>query len=141
MKIAGLILTLMMSVTSFAQVDAPAYTPKFSGDPAHSNAEAAALGYMRTVSSAEREYKRKHGTYATSLPALVGSLSFTRRMVSTDRGDYTAKFRSTGKDWSLSMVPKSFDAAHRAFYIDDSGTIRAEDEKPATASSEPIKKG
>ena len=138
MKSAALLLALFLGLGSFAQVDNSAYTPKFRGDPAHSNAEAAALGYMRTVATAEHLYKKKHGEYATSLPALVGTGSFTRRMTSTDRGDYSVKFHSTGKDFSLSLVPKTFDAAHRAFYIDDTGTIRADDAKPATASSEPV---
>lgn len=140
MKMAVVLLTLAFAVAALAQTEAPAYTPKFPGDPAQSNAEAAALGYMRTVGTAQRAYKKKHGAYATSLAALVGSASFTRRMVSTDRGDYTVKFRSTGNEYSLSLVPKSFDAAHRSFYMDDTGTIRAEESKPATASSEPVKK-
>ena len=59
-------------------------------------------------------------------------------MTSTDRGDYTAKFHATGKDWSLALVPKSFDDVHRSFYIDETGTIRAEASQAATASSEPI---
>jgi hypothetical protein len=121
-------------------MEAPAYTPKFPGDPAHSNAEASALGYMRTVGTAEREYKKKHGAYATSLHDLIGTASFTRRMMATDRGDYTVKFHSNGKDWSLSLVPKTFDAAHRAFYMDETGTIRADEANPATASSDPVKK-
>jgi hypothetical protein len=126
--------------SAFAQMDTPAYTPKFPGDPAQSNAEAAALGYMRTVGMAQRVYNKKHGTYATSLASLVGNGSFTRRMASTDRGDYAVKFHSTGKDWSIVMVPKTFDDAHRSFYMDETGTIRAEETKPATASSEAVKK-
>ena len=58
-----------------------AYQPKFKGDPAHSSAEAAALGYMRTVTMAERLYKKKHAQYATSLSELVAHGSFTRRMI------------------------------------------------------------
>ncbi len=138
MKKAALFLTLLIAATAAAQLATPAYTPKFPGDPAHSNAEAAALGYMRTVATAEHLYKKKHGDYATSLPSLVGTGSFTRRMTATDRGDYSVRFHSTGKEFSLSLVPKTFDADHRAFYIDDTGTIRAEDSKPATASSEPV---
>jgi hypothetical protein len=111
------------------------YTPQFKGDPAHSTAEAAALGYMRTVLYAQHVYYKKHGSYAPSLQSLVGSSSFTRRMTNPDRGDYTVHFTSTGKDFSLSLVPKQFDAAHRAFYADETGAIRAEDDKPATASS------
>ena len=140
MKAIALVLVLLISLAAASQVDAPAYTPKFPGDPAQSNAEAAALGYMRTVGMAQRVYNKKHGAYATSLAGLVGSGSFTRRMASTDRGDYAVKFHSTGKDWSLAMVPKTFDASHRSFYTDETGIIRAEETKPATALSEPVKK-
>ena len=141
MKLAVLTLTLALSFGAVAQMPSPAYTPKFAGDPAHSNAEAIALGYMRTVAIAQHLYKKKHSTYATSLHELIGHGSFTRRMVATERGDYTVNFHSTGKDWSLSLVPKVFDAGHRAFFMDDSGTIRADDTKAATASSQPVKKG
>ena len=115
------------------------YTPQFKGDPAHSSAEAAALAYMRTVLYAQRVYHKKHAAYATSLAELVGSSSFTRRMINPNRGDYAVHFTSTGKEFSLSMVPKQFDPAHRAFFADDTGAIRAEDDKPATASSPSVK--
>lgn len=132
------LLVVAAVVSSFASAQTT-YQPKFKGDPAHSDAEAGALGYMRTVVIAQRLYKKKHGDYATSLASLVGSGSFTRRMISTERGDYTAQFRSTGKNFSLAMVPRQFDSAHRAFFVDDTGTIRAEDDKPAGASSPPLK--
>ncbi len=132
----NLAIMLTLAIAAAAQT---AYQPKFPGDPAHSDAEAAALGYMRTVGNAQREYKKKHGAYATTLPELVGSVSFTRRMTKTDRGDYTVRFHSTGKDYTLSMVPKQFDAAHRAFFMDDTGVIRAEEDKLATRESPPAK--
>jgi len=139
MKIAVMTLFILIAAAACAQVDiAPAYTPKFPGDPAHSSAEASALGYMRTVASAQREYKKKHGGFATALSALVGTGSFTRRMASTDRRDYEVKFHSTGKAYSLTLVPKKFDPGHRSFYTDESGEIRADDAKPATASSDPV---
>jgi hypothetical protein len=117
------------------------YTPQFKGDPAHSSAEAAALGYMRTVIYAQRVYYKKHAAYATSLAELVGSSSFTRRMTNPDRGDYTVHFTSTntGKNFSLSLAPKQFDPSHRAFFTDDTGTIRVENDQPATASSPKLK--
>src|ERR671926_1644493 len=49
----------------------PAYQPKFPGDPARSNSEANALGYMRTVLRAQRQYNKKNGHYAKSLSDLV----------------------------------------------------------------------
>lgn len=131
-----LMVLLLLAAWASAQV---AYTPKFPGDPAHSNAEAAALGYMRTVLGAQREYKKKHGGYATSLEALVHSGSFTKRMTKTDRGDYTVHFRGAKGRFSLDLIPKRFDPEHRAFYTDESGKIRVEQEKPATAESEILK--
>ena len=127
---------LALSILAPAQT---AYTPQFKGDPAHSTAEAAALAYMRTVIYAQRVYHKKHGSYATSLQSLVGSSSFTRRMTNPNRGDYTAHFTSTGKNFSLSMVPKQFDPAHRAFFADDTGAMRVENDQPATASSPKLK--
>ncbi|MGB9104336.1 MAG: hypothetical protein WCC59_06250 [Terriglobales bacterium] len=127
---------LALSLLAAAQTT---YTPQFKGDPAHSTAEAAALGYMRTVLYAQRVYHNKHAAYATSLAELVGSSSFTRRMTNPDRGDYTVHFTSTGKNFSLSMVPKQFDPAHRAFFADDTGAIRVEDDKPATTMSPKLK--
>ncbi len=131
-----LMVWLLLAAWASAQV---AYTPKFPGDPAHSNAEAGALGYMRTVLGAQREYKKKHGGYAPTLAALVHSGSFTKRMVNTDRGDYTVHFRGAKDRFSLELIPKRFDPEHRAFYADESGKIRAEQEKPATAESEILK--
>jgi hypothetical protein len=137
---------LLLAVAGMAQTQAgqapagapAAYQPKFRGDPAHSDAEAAALGYMRTVINAQKVYHKRHNAYATTLHELVGQGSFTRRMEKTDRGDYTVHFRSTGKEYSLALVPKQYDAAHRAFYVDETGEFRAEDNKPASKSSPPL---
>ncbi|MBZ5598185.1 MAG: hypothetical protein LAN83_07670 [Acidobacteriia bacterium] len=116
-----------------------AYQPKFPGDPAHSDSEAAALGYMRTVLRAQREYKKKHDHYAPTLADLVHTGSFTRRMVNTDRGDYTVGFRSHKDGFDLTLTPKQLDAEHRSFYADEDGVIHADEEKAATESSPPVK--
>jgi hypothetical protein len=107
--------------------------------PATSPAEARAVGYLRTVFGAQREYKKKHGAYAKSLASLVGNGSFTRRMATSDRGDYTVQFSGTGEGFSLGMVPKTFDAEHRAFFINETGTVRVEADKPANPQSPPLK--
>src|SRR5512146_1493427 len=121
-KLTVVWLLLEVATLAVAQIaGAPEYKPKFRGDPAHSEAEAAALGYMRTVAVAERQYYKKHNAYTTSLAGLVGHGSFTRRMVAAERGDYTVTFHSTGKAYSLALVPRQFDPAHRAFYIDETG--------------------
>src|SRR5436305_14708151 len=83
-----------------------AYQPKFAGDPAKSDSEASALGYMRTVLRAQREYKKRNNHYATSLAQLVHTGSFTKRMVNTDRGDYTVGFRSHKDGFELTLTPK-----------------------------------
>ena len=118
-----------------------AYTPKFPGDPAHSDSEAAALGYMRTVLRAEKLYKRKNNHFATSLADLVHTGSFTRRMVNPDRGDYTVGFRAhKDKDtFELTMTPKQMDAQHRSFYADEDGMIHANEEGPADEKSPVVK--
>ena len=80
----NLAIIVVLTIAAAAQT---AYQPKFPGDPAHSDPEAAALGYMRTVANAQREYKKKFGHYAASLYALAGGArSFTKRMARTDRG-------------------------------------------------------
>jgi hypothetical protein len=111
------------------------YTPKFAGDPARSDSEAAALGYMRVVVNAQKNYKKKHAGYAQSLPSLVGQGSFTKRMVATARGDYSVKFKGEKDGYSLWMTPATVDATHRAFFVDEGGKIKAEEDKQASASS------
>ena len=120
------------TVTSISEMP---YKPQFAGDPARSRSEAVALGYMRTVADAERAYKKKHTKYAMSLQTLVGSGSFTRRMLKTDRGDYTVGFHPVGQGWSLAMVPKQVESRRRAFFMEDNGIIHVEEDKIATASS------
>ncbi len=106
---------------------------------ANSPAEARALGYLHTVYVAQLDYKKKHGEYARSLAALVGKGSFTRRMASPDRGDYQAHFAGNGVGFSASMTPKNFDAEHRAFFINETGVVRVDPDKPANAQSPPLK--
>ena len=122
------------------------YKPKFAGDPARSESEAAALGYMRVVLRAEHTYKQRHAKYATTLSALAGTGSFTKRMsLSMDRGDYTAGFRphkERDKDeegFVLTMNPKHMDADHRSFYAEEDGLIRADDQKTADKDSPRLK--
>jgi len=118
-----------------------AYQPKFKGDPARSDSEAAALGYMRTFLRAQRLYKRKNAHYATTLLDLAKTGSFTRRMVSTERGDYTVKFHPhKEKDtFEITMVPKQLDTTHRSFFSDEQGQIRADEQKEADEGSPVLK--
>lgn len=116
------------------------YQPKFAGDPAHSESEAQALGYMRVVLRAQREYKKRHDKFADSLTALAGTGSFTKRMAhTTDRGDYTASFRPHKDGFVLTMTPKQMDADHRSFYAEDDGVIHGDDQKAADLESPKVK--
>jgi hypothetical protein len=138
--LSGSLLAAPLAV--WAQADAaPAYQPKFHGDPAHSDSEASALGYMRTVIRAQKVYQKKSGKYATSLLDLVHTGSFTRRMATTDRGDYTVSFRAhKDKDtYELTLTPKQLDAQHRSFYSDDDGIIHGDDQKAADENSPVVK--
>ncbi|MGH9503625.1 MAG: hypothetical protein ACRD20_12310 [Terriglobales bacterium] len=129
-------IALMTCLAAGAQTT---YTPKFKGDPARSDSEAAALGYMRTVLRAQKLYKKKNDKYATSLAQLVHTGSFTRRMVSPDRGDYSVGFRSKKDGFELTLAPKQLDAEHRSFYADEDGQIHGDDQGPATEKSPVLK--
>jgi hypothetical protein len=115
------------------------YTPKFPGDPARSESEANALGYMRTVIRAQKVYDKKNDKYAASLMDLVHTGSFTRRMVNPDRGDYTVDFHSRKDGYELALTPKQLDATHRSFYANEDGFIHADETKPADENSPKIK--
>ncbi len=104
-----------------------------------SSAEKGALGYMRTVINAERMYRKKHAKYAASLAGLVGSGSFTRRLVKTDRGEYSVHFSGKADGYTVGMVPKTFDAEHRAFWANENGIVHYETEKAAGAQSPVLK--
>jgi hypothetical protein len=116
------------------------YQPKFASDPARSESEAQALGYMRVVLRAQKEYKKRHDKYAESLMGLAGTGSLTKRMArSTDRGDYSAGFKSHKDGYILTMTPKQMDADHRSFYAEEDGVIHGDDQKAADLSSPKIK--
>jgi type II secretory pathway pseudopilin PulG len=130
---------VLLSVLASAQTE---YQPKFKGDPARSDSEAATLGYMRTFLRAQRVYKKKNGHYATTLAELAKTGSFTKRMASsTDRGDYTVKFRAHKEKgtFEITMVPKQPDSTHRSFFSDEQGKIRVDETKEADESSEELK--
>lgn len=159
--ITGILTMAVMAAAglALAQDQAPAaapaangYKPQFAGDPARSESEAQALGYMRVVLRAEREYKKRHDKFTDSLQSLAGTGSFTKRMASsTDRGDYTANFRphhdshnhdshSHDQDgFVLTMTPKQMDSEHRSFYAEDDGVIHADDQKAADEDSPKVK--
>ena len=122
-----------------AQTPAASYKPKFPGDPARSDSEAAALGYMRVVLRAQRQFNKQYSHFATSLAELVHSGSFTKRMVDPKRGEYTAGFKGKKDSFILTMTPNHLDAQHRSFYAEDDGKIHADEEKPADADSPIVK--
>ncbi len=140
-----LIALLLTACTLSAQDAAPAspqgpgYIPKFKGDPARSDSEAAALAYMRVVIRAQHQFNKQYDHYATTLAELVHSGSFTKRMVNPDRGDYTASFKGKKDSYVLTMTPRSLDAQHRSFYAEDDGKIHADESKPADADSPVVK--
>ena len=118
---------------------APGYTPKFKGDPARSDSEAAALAYMRVVIRAENQFNRQYKHYALTLSELVHSGTFTKRMVDPNRGDYTASYKGKKDSYVLTMTPKTLDATHRSFYAEEDGKIHADETKPADGDSPVVK--
>jgi hypothetical protein len=140
--VSAVLIAALLAALAAAQAPVPPpYQPKFKDDPARSNSEAAALGYMRTFLRAQKIYKKKYTHYATTLLDLAKTGSFTRRMVATDRGDYAVKFKShKEKDtFEITLVPKQQDPTHRSFFSDDQGKIRADEQKEADAESEVLK--
>jgi hypothetical protein len=144
--VAGVLVAVAFAAQqSEAPAPAPAsaqtpYQPKFPGDPAHSDSEAGALGYMRVVIRAQKDYYKRHNEYATSFTELINHGSFTRRMAQTkDRGDYTVGFKGKKGGYVLIMTPKNLDAQHRSFYAEEDGLIRADETKAADASSPKLK--
>ena len=117
----------------------PAYTPKFAGDPARSDSEAAALAYMRVVLRAQRQFNKQYNHFALTLAELVHSGSFTKRMVNPDRGDYVVSFKGKKDSFVLTMTPKALDAQHRSFYAEDDYKIHADETKPADGNSPVVK--
>jgi len=130
---------LVLTQSLAAQTPASTYQPKFPGDPARSDSEAAALAYMRVVLRAQHRFEKQYGHFATSLTELVHSGSFTKRMVDPNRGDYTAGFKGKKDSFILTMTPQHLDAQHRSFYAEDDGKIHADEEKPADADSPIVK--
>ena len=130
------VLMLAGTLISAAQT---AYQPKFKGDPARSDSEANALGYMRTVIRAQQQYKKKNDKFASTLADLVHTGSFTRRMTQTDRGDYTVSFHSRKDGYELTLTPKQVDLEHRAFYANEDGVMHADEQKAADENSPVIK--
>jgi hypothetical protein len=136
--LAPMSLSLLTS-TLAAQTSTSTYQPKFPGDPARSDSEAAALAYMRVVIRAQRRFQKQYGHFATSLSELVHSGSFTKRMVDPQRGDYTAGFKGKKDSFILTMSPQHLDAQHRSFYAEDDGKIHGDEEKPADTNSPVVK--
>ncbi|MGA7217459.1 MAG: hypothetical protein WBX38_04055 [Candidatus Sulfotelmatobacter sp.] len=134
-----LVSSTLFAPALYAQAPATTYQPKFHGDPARSNSEAAALAYMRVVIRAQQRFNKQYGHYATSLAELVHSGSFTKRMVDPNRGDYTASFKGKKDSFVLTMTPQQLDAQHRSFYAEDDGKIHADEEKPADGDSPVVK--
>jgi hypothetical protein len=130
--------TLILAVTLCATAQT-AYQPKFPGDPARSESEAGALGYMRTLLRAQHTYKNKHGHYASSLLDLVHTGTFTKRMTNLEQGDYSVSFHPHKDGFDLLLTPKQQDAEHRSFFSKEDGIIHAEEDKPATEDSPKVK--
>jgi hypothetical protein len=94
---------------------------------------------MRVVLRAQKRFNKQYDHFATSLAELVHSGSFTKRMVNTDRGDYTATFKGKKDSFVLTMTPKNLDAQHRSFYAEDDGKIHADETKAADGTSPVVK--
>jgi len=128
-----------LAVPQASSENATGYQPKFPGDPAHSDSEAAALAYMRVVLRAQHLYQKRNDHFATSLSELVHTGSFTKRMVNPEQGDYTVGFKGKKDSFVLTMTPAHLDSTHRSFYAEDDGKIHADETKAADEDSPVVK--
>ncbi|MGA7358569.1 MAG: hypothetical protein WA350_09430, partial [Candidatus Sulfotelmatobacter sp.] len=62
----ALLAAIMFALTPALPAQAPTatYQPKFTGDPARSDSEAAALAYMRVVLRAQHRFEKQYGHFA-----------------------------------------------------------------------------
>jgi len=132
-------IAVFLAAATLCSAAQTAYQPKFKGDPARSESEANALGYMRTVIRAQQQYYKKNDKYASSLMDLVHTGSFTRRMAETNRGDYTVSFHPRKDGYELTLTPKQIDPEHRAFYANEDGVMHADEQKAADENSPTVK--
>ena len=132
-------IALLMMAGTLILAAQTTYQPKFKGDPARSDSEANALGYMRTVIRAQQQYNKKNDKYASTLSDLVHTGSFTRRMAETNRGDYTVTFHPRKDGYELTLTPKQVDTEHRAFYANEDAVIHGDELKAADENSAIVK--
>lgn len=84
---------------------------------------------------AEHLFNKHYAHYAESLPELVHTGSFTKRMVNPQQGDYSVSFKGKKDGFGVTMTPNQLDAGHRSFYGNEDGKIHADEEKPADENS------
>ena len=99
--------------------------------------EASAIGYMRTWSTAQEMYHRKHGTYASDTQLLVDEGYLPH---SGEQNGYTFETSSSSQYfWAGNARPVSPGATgERYFYSDVTGVIRYALDGDAGPSSPPI---
>ena len=101
------------------------YQPKFKGDPAKSDSEAAALGYMRTVLRAQKDLQEEE-QQVCRLACRPGP----HRIVYQAHGEpgswrLLRRLQPNKDGFDLTLTPKQLDAEHRSFYADEDGVIHA----------------
>ena len=115
------------------------YQPKFPGDPARSDSEAAALGYMRTVLRAQHQYEKKNGTLRLRWQSWCTPVRLPAGWSIPIVATYPVGFRSHKDGFVLTLTPKQLSADHRSFYAEDDGKIHAEETKAADEDSPIVK--
>ncbi len=117
-----------------------AYQPKFPGDPAHSDSEAIALGYMRTVLRAQHTYKVKNGKYADSLADLVHTGTIHPPHGQPRSRRLHRQFPSPqGRIRPAAYTQAAWTPDHRSFYAKEDGVIHGDEQKAADENSPRVK--
>ncbi|MGB1772347.1 MAG: type IV pilin protein [Planctomycetota bacterium] len=128
-------LMIVIAVLSLiAAIGIPNLMPSLSG-----GREAAAIGSMRTLSTAAEQYRLRQGSYPTTLsdlaavdPALVDS-----EIANGERNGYSFVLTGQQSTFDCNANPTS-DNGSRYFYVDESGVIRQSVSGTAGPTDNPV---
>ena len=97
--------------------------------------EAVIIGTLKSIVSANEQYRIRFGVYANPIDALVAEY-LPQLQNNTTLDKYDENYQSDGQTWTMPAWPKDPGVGgDRSFYVDTSGVIRVELSGTATSLS------
>jgi len=101
--------------------------------------ETAVLDAISKINEAQSNYFKRNRRYALTLDELVDARLLKDIPTTSQTGyDFTLRPAADAQTYRMSANPVNASSAARHFFTDQSGTVRAESEKDATADSPKI---